>query len=305
MPWPLALVGIGAIARSAHLPALAVSPDFTLAAAVSRNAALEGAPCFPDIAGLLASGPEVAAVSLCAPPQPRYAMAVEAIAAGRHVLLEKPPGATLAEVAALEAHAAAAGVVLAASWHSRHAAGVAAAKAWLADRRPRSIEIEWREDVRKWHPGQEWIWRAGGMGVFDPGVNALSIATEILPAALRVEAATLHVPTNCDTPVAAELALAGDGLQGRAVMDWRHEGAERWTLRVETDDGDVTLSEGGARIDGPGVGPLSPGTEYDGVYARFAAALRDGRCDVDVRPLRLVADAFMIGRRRVAPAFHP
>ena len=35
----------------------------------------------------------------------------------------------------------------------------------------------------RWHPGQEWIWQAGGFGVFDPGINALSIVTRILPRA--------------------------------------------------------------------------------------------------------------------------
>ncbi len=37
-----------------------------------------------------------------------------------------------------------------------------------------------KEDVRRWHPGQDWIWEAGGFGVFDPGINALSILTEVL-----------------------------------------------------------------------------------------------------------------------------
>jgi hypothetical protein len=44
------------------------------------------------------------------------------------------------------------------------------------------VEIVWHEDVRKWHPGQQWIWEPGGFGVFDPGINALSIATRIFPA---------------------------------------------------------------------------------------------------------------------------
>jgi predicted dehydrogenase len=73
------------------------------------------------------------------------------------------------------------GVTLFASWHSRFAAGVPAAKAWLATHDIRAVDIQWREDVRRWHPGQTWIWEAGGLGVFDPGINALSILTEIMP----------------------------------------------------------------------------------------------------------------------------
>jgi hypothetical protein len=44
-----------------------------------------------------------------------------------------------------------------------------------------TVRIEWREDVRVWHPGQTWIWEPGGFGVSDPGINALSVATRILP----------------------------------------------------------------------------------------------------------------------------
>ncbi|BBI53534.1 hypothetical protein HORIV_59550 [Vreelandella olivaria] len=95
--------------------------------------------------------------------------------------MKKPPGATLSEVEDLIATAAKQGVSLFAAWHSRFAPGVAQAKQWLRERQVQRVEIEWKEDVRVWHPGQAWIWQPGGMGVFDPGINALSIATEILP----------------------------------------------------------------------------------------------------------------------------
>src|SRR3546814_1603945 len=46
--------------------------------------------------------------------------------------------------------------------------------------------ITWIEDVRKWHPGQDWIWKPGGFGVFDPGINALSLASLLFPGPLTV-----------------------------------------------------------------------------------------------------------------------
>ena len=61
----------------------------------------------------------------------------------------------------------------------------------LAGKRIASMDIRWHEDVRKWHPGQEWIWAPGGFGVFDPGINALSIASRILPQRLFVRSAEL------------------------------------------------------------------------------------------------------------------
>jgi D-galactose 1-dehydrogenase len=57
------------------------------------------------------------------------------------------------------------------------------AKAWLAGKRQVARgRITWREDVRKWHPGQDWVFEPGGMGVFDPGINALSILTISCPS---------------------------------------------------------------------------------------------------------------------------
>ncbi|TIP51034.1 MAG: gfo/Idh/MocA family oxidoreductase, partial [Mesorhizobium sp.] len=68
-----------------------------------------------------------------------------------------------------------------ASWHSRYAPAVEAARDFLGSTTIRSAAINWKEDVRRWHPNQDWIWAPGGFGVFDPGINALSIATHILP----------------------------------------------------------------------------------------------------------------------------
>ena len=49
---------------------------------------------------------DVDAVSLCTPPQGRFDQAMAVLRAGRHLMLEKPPGATLSEIAVLEAEAA-------------------------------------------------------------------------------------------------------------------------------------------------------------------------------------------------------
>jgi D-galactose 1-dehydrogenase len=132
-PIRIAVVGMGKIARDQHLPAIAGNPAFTLAATVSRSDSTVGdVPHFRTLQDLLDHGPDVDAVALCTPPQVRYDLASLALDKGLHVFLEKPPGATVAEVDALAAQAGARGVTLFASWHSRHAAGVAPAKAWLA-----------------------------------------------------------------------------------------------------------------------------------------------------------------------------
>jgi len=301
----LALVGIGAIARSQHLPTLAVSADFSLAATVSNHGCVEGVPNFNDLGALLGSGMEIDAVSFCTPPQGRAAMAQAALEAGRHVMLEKPPDTDVAEVAALARIAEAKGLTLFASWHSREAAGIAPARAWLEGKAVRGVRVIWKEDVRVWHPGQEWIWQPGGLGVFDPGINALSILTRILPGALAVAAASLLIPANRQTPIAASLRLALDGAPiVVAEFDWRQTGPQSWDIAVETDAGPLVLAEGGARLAIAGAPvPIGETNEYAGLYRRFAALIRSCARDVDLVPLQLVGDAFLLARRQRTDAF--
>ena len=300
----VALVGIGKIAVDQHVPALAGSADFELAATVSRKGTVPGIEAFTDIHAMLAARPDIECVSLCLPPQPRFASAAAALRAGRHVMLEKPPGQTLAEVHALEALAAKMGVTLYATWHSRMAMGVAAAKSWLADKAVTKAHICWREDVRKWHPGQDWVFEAGGMGVFDPGINALSILTEILPSPVHLTAAVLEFPANRDTPIAAQLTFSG-GIT--ADFDWRQEGPQTWDIEVETNAGPMALRMGGNRLEIGGVqvsGEDSIMGEYPALYARMAELVKTGARDVDLAPMVHVADAFSIARRIMVAPFN-
>lgn len=301
----LAIVGVGKIVRDQHLPAVAGNTDYKLIAAASRHGTVDGIDNFKTIDEMLAAVPGIQAVSLCMPPQYRYEAAVKALSAGKHVFLEKPPGATLSEVADLEALAAAKGVSLFASWHSRYAPAVEAARAFLAGNRIHSMRVTWKEDVRQWHPNQEWIWQAGGLGVFDPGINALSIVTRILPRPVFATTAMLEFPENRAAPIAASIDFTdADGLDLKAEFDWRQTGKQSWDIVARTDAGEMVLSEGGAKlsVDGKLVHE-APEREYPMLYERFAEIIQAGRSDVDLAPLRHVADAFMLGRRKVVEAF--
>ncbi len=305
MTIPVAVVGIGKIARDQHLPAIAANPDFTLAAAVSRHGKVEGVPNFTDLETFLAEGPP-AAVALCTPPDVRLQMCLAAIAAGRDLLIEKPPAATLGEIETIIAAAAKAGVVLFATWHSRFAPAVEPARAWIANRTPTRITITWREDVRRWHPNQAWIWQAGGFGVFDPGINALSILTHILPGAIHVDSAELEVPSNAFTPIAARLAMTGRGaIPISADFDWRQEGPQTWDIEVQAGAERLKLRMGGARfaIDGVEI-DAGPEEEYPEIYRRFARLIAARESDTDISPLRIVADACLKGRQTATEAFH-
>lgn len=288
------IIGFGKIARDSHAPAIAASPAFRLAAAVTRGAGPDVVPTFADWRAMLDAVP-MQAVVIATPPGPRPAIASECLARGLHVMLEKPPAATLGEVAQM---AAAAGrATLFTAWHAQANAAVDRAAAITHAEGLASLAIDWREDVEKWHPGQSWIWEPGGFGVFDPGINALSIATRLAGGPIAVTAADMVM--RGQQPVAAKLTLAAPAMTGSAVMDWRHSGDERWDIDAVTHAGtQLHLGRGGRTlaIDGGAVFDGGDG-EYPALYARFAELIAAGASEVDAEPLRLVADALLVARR--------
>jgi predicted dehydrogenase len=307
MPIRIAIVGYGKIARDQHLPSIAADPRFELAAVVSPRAPADpGVPVFTSHEAMLAAmADQLDAVSICTPPTVRLPIARAAFEAGLDVLLEKPPAATLGEIEEIERLGRDSGRTLFAAWHSQHAPAVPAARTALAGKTVVALRIDWHEDVRKWHPGQEWIWAPGGFGVLDPGINALSIATRILPSRLFVREAVLSFPENKQTPIAARIAFEGEAGRLCADMDWRYTEGERWTIRIETADATtVELLDGGARLILDGAPRPVPGTgEYPSLYARFAELVEARESDVDREPLRIAADAFLVGRRKIVEAF--
>src|SRR6185503_5780911 len=93
----IALVGCGAVADAAHVPAVraerravlaaVVDSDAEEAAAIVRRHGLNGVRVATDLESIL---PEVDAVILATPPHVRPALVKEALHHRRHVLCEKP-----------------------------------------------------------------------------------------------------------------------------------------------------------------------------------------------------------------------
>ena len=73
---------------------------------------------------------------------------------------------------------------------------------------------------------------------------------------------------------------------------------------VDTDGGTLKLHEGGSKLELPGEEPRAePNREYPNLYAHFAELIAARRSDVDVRPLRLVADAMLVAAHERVEAF--
>lgn len=302
----IGVIGLGKIAQDQHLPCIAKNSDFKLAAVVSSRPSDLGVPAFKTPADMF-NGAKLDAVAICTPPSVRRNIALECLGAGVHLLLEKPPTPTISEFADLKARAATSGKVAFQTWHSRFNAAVAEARKILAGQKVTRLHVSWKESVWQWHPGQEWIWEPGGFGVLDPGINALSIVTEILPEPVFVDEANLITPSNRFTPIAASVKFrAADGNKAdlTAEFDWRQTGEQSWNIDVETASHKLRLTHGGTRLHVNGIETVAaPSEEYEKIYARFAELVKAGKSEMDGSPLELVADCMMLGRRSDTDAF--
>ncbi len=108
----MAICGFGSAGRQ-HAAAVAELPDVTVHSVLEADPAVRTDP-YPraaDWASVLAD-PRVDAVALCVPPGGRAELAAAAVAAGKAVLLEKPPCMSVAELDQLEALDGRIGVML-------------------------------------------------------------------------------------------------------------------------------------------------------------------------------------------------
>lgn len=306
----IAVIGIGKISQDQHLPVIDKSRHFELAACVStRGVGHRNVPVFRTAAELYEKMPEVGLVSICTPPGVRHALVREALDAGKDVLMEKPPTPTISELDDLVSYANKKDRVLFQTWHSRYNEAVEEARKILKMEGVASVRIDWRESVRKWHPGQDWVWQPGGFGVCDPGINAMSIFTRIMPFPVFVESARLRFPANRQTPVDVDIVFKSTAKHGpimTAGFNWLEETGEIWTIAVETLKGtSLRLEKGGTVLVVDGETKLeNPSEEYEGIYERFAKLLKKRKSEVDGAPLLLIADAFLLGARENVEDFH-
>ncbi len=309
IPHGIALVGCGEIARKQHARFLLSGENDTglrLVATADPRGGLPGVDRhYPDHRALLAAEPGVSAVAVASPTATHFPIARDALLAGKHVLLEKPPATTLDELLELRRIAAERGAVLFTAFHARHNPAVDLMRRILSGRRrpPEHVAIEWREDFERWHAGQTWPWRPGGFGVFDPGINALSILCHVLPdLEFRVERARFRVPAGAATPALVEMRLAWDGGGADVAFEWQTGGGEDvWDISAsgpadETGEPETLVLRGVRTLlkDGAVLCSTGQDEEYAGVYRDFARAIEGGRSEVSLREMRIVEDATAI-----------
>ncbi|MCA3279372.1 MAG: Gfo/Idh/MocA family oxidoreductase [Roseomonas sp.] len=304
----IGIVGLGQIALKRHVPTILADAHFTLAglADLGGGEPVAGLPILTDHQAMFAAC-ALDAVAICTPPAARFAIARDALRAGKHVLLEKPPAATMGEAEALVELAARCGRVLYASWHSQCNRAVEAARLFLADKQIARLRVDWHEDFRIYHPDQAWIWQADGLGVFDMAINALSVISRICAPPPFVRSAELRIAANHAAPLATTIRFGALDSTGPLELhaNWGHVGPDHRELHIRTRCGHevALLDSGGTLVIDGNVTVQETRAEYPMLYTRFAELVLSGQSEADLTPLQMTLDALALGKRITLPSF--
>ena len=141
--YKIAIIGFGKIAQDQHAPAIQASPNFELVAISNGGGAGSASvPSFPNYPEMLQQVANLDAVAICTPPGPRRVIAADCLAAGKHVLLEKPPAGSVAEVTDIAHRAQLAKKVAFATYHAQHNAAVKRAADAIARKQVKAMRVK-------------------------------------------------------------------------------------------------------------------------------------------------------------------
>ena len=293
-----ALVGFGRVAEDAHLPAFRASPGLLLAAVVEADpkrrkaaaAALPGARLYASMAELASRERDLDFVDIATPPWLHAPLAKEALAAGLHVLCEKPLAFGEAELDALAAAAQAGDRALVCVHNWKKAPLLAKLKELLESGAVGTLRYaEWQVLRTKpatdagggWRTDPE---RSGGGIVMDHGWHAFYLLSWLLGR--RPSSASAVLTPKARREEEATVLADFSGVPAVVHLSWRaaqrgHRGEFRGSEgAVEVlDDALVLRSGGGSQSRFVFAEPLSKGSAHPewfrGLLDDFAAAVRD------------------------------
>lgn len=193
------LIGYGLGGRAFHAPYVGVTPGMALRAVVSRDAAkvhadLPGMRVVPDAAALLAL-PGIDLVIVSSPDQLHADHALAAIAAGKHVLVDKPFATSLAEARRVAAAAEAGGRLLTIFHNRRWDADFLTLRRLIAEGALGDV-VQLESHFDRWRPKPAALWkeaREGGAWL-DLGPHLVDQALQLfgMPEAINADLATLR-----------------------------------------------------------------------------------------------------------------
>lgn len=165
-PMRIGVIGCGRIAQVAHLPAVAKSEAVSLVGVSDRSATLakdvaarHGVPGFTTVSDLLAQ--DVEAVLIAVPDRFHLPVGEEALAAGKHVLIEKPAADTSEQASRLARLAAGRELKVQIGAMRRHDPGIAYARRAVAGLGPLlSVTCWYRVHARLRPPTEQTLFPA-------------------------------------------------------------------------------------------------------------------------------------------------
>lgn len=190
-PLGVAVAGLG-FGAAVHLPALDANPDLKAVALwhprkerldqVGEDTGLKG---YVDFDALL-EDPKIQAVIIATPPGPRYELAQRALAAGKHLLLEKPVALNAGQVTDLQRTALASGLSVAVDFEYRAVPLFQQAERLLSSGAigsPWLARLDWLMSSRA-NPKRAWNWYAkadeGGGVIGALGTHAFDMLAWLL-----------------------------------------------------------------------------------------------------------------------------
>lgn len=179
-PIKVGIVGYGYASKTFHAPFIATLPEYELTAISSSNPDKVTAD-WPNVAVVsspeqLFSNPDIELVIIPTPNDTHYPLASEALAAGKHVVVDKPFTITVEEAQALQQQAIKAGKLLSVYHNRRWDAGYLTVKKLFADGSLGDIKyFESHFDRYRPQPRQRWRESAavGGGIWYDLGPHLL------------------------------------------------------------------------------------------------------------------------------------
>lgn len=234
-PVRVAVVGCGTIARDVHLPAFAAAGrdlvDVTVFASRSRESAQraaakwESGQVVADWRAAVASA-DVDAVDICTPNALHRVITEAALAAGKHVLVEKPMAVTCEDADAMIEAAEKSGMVLMPAQNVRFAPSCMAAATARADGRIGSLTgvraVLGHTGPQDWAPGADWFFDrslSGGGALLDLGVHLFDLLRSVTGEEILVEGAALR--QRAGAPGIEDAAEVAFRLSGGAIGSLR------------------------------------------------------------------------------------
>ena len=295
------IIGFGVIGRLFHSILKAPGNDAGLIVAAIADPelpdGLDGLSRYAGYRELLAS--PIDAVLIATPPSIHYRVAMDALHAGKDVLVEKPPTDTVSQSRELIAFNNAAGKVLYFAFHARYNRAVRLAREKLAGKRIKKFSVLYREDVSRYHRPGSWVFKEGVLK--DSGINAVSVLTYILPnpSTLQVVESKLFIPDPRLGETRATVVLSWeDRAIGQIDLDWHYTGQEVRNVTVETDDREYRIDiandlfyENGRQLLDPPTIRETLRREYERMLTDFAACLAGGISSCSTVELGLIEEA--------------